>query len=462
MRRKVNIIIVDDEEIVRESLLEWLREDGYHVEAAESGLKALEKFKERSWDIALVDLKMPAMDGLELMQKIKETRPETQVVIITAFATVNTAVQAIKIGAYDYLVKPFNPEELSLLIKRLVESQTLVKEISYLRKELQKQYQFHDLISKSGIMQKVFDLAHTVAKSNSNILVLGESGTGKELLARAIHNESTRAAGPFVPVSCVALTETLLESELFGHEKGAFTDAIAQKKGKFELADGGTIFLDEIGDISPKLQLSLLRVLQEKEYTRVGGGKPIKVDARIIAATNRDLKKAVDEGVFRDDLYYRLNVISIVLPPLREHKEDIPLLVHHFIEKFNIQLVGKGERIAEEALDVLMAYDWPGNVRELENVIERAMVITKGTLIKAEDLHLSPQVMKIQGATSLPDDKTIKSVEKKHIVKILSENHWNIQKSAEQLGIDRVTLYNKIKKYKLTKGGPLPSSLPPS
>jgi DNA-binding NtrC family response regulator len=452
MREKVHILVVDDEEIVRESLLDWLREDGYQVEAAEDGFKALEKFKERTWDISLVDLKMPKMDGLELMKKIKENHPETQVVIITAFATVNTAVQAMKIGAYDYLVKPFNPEELSLLIKRLVESQNLIKEISYLRKELQKQYQFHDLISKSSTMQKVFDLANTIAKSNSNILILGESGTGKELLARAIHNESLRAAGPFIPVSCVALTETLLESELFGHEKGAFTDAIAQKKGKFELADGGTIFLDEIGDISPKLQLSLLRVLQEKEFTRVGGTKPITVDVRIIAATNRDLKKAVDEGKFRDDLYYRLNVIAIELPPLREHQEDIPLLAHHFIEKFNIEMGGKIERIAEEALELLIEYDWPGNVRELENVIERAMVITKGNFIKAEDLHLSPQVIKRKGGAAASDDKTIKAVEKKHIEKILKENNWNIQKSAEKLGIDRVTLYNKIKKYKLKKG----------
>jgi DNA-binding NtrC family response regulator len=452
MKTEVNILVVDDEEIVRGSLLDWLREDGYQVEAAEDGFKALEKFKEQSWDIALIDLKMPKMDGLELLTKIKETRPETQVVIITAFATVNTAVQAMKTGAYDYLVKPFNPEELSMLIKRLVESQSLIKEISHLRKELKKQYQFYDLISKSAAMQKVFDFAHIIAKSNSNILILGESGTGKELLARAIHNESLRAAGPFIAVSCVALTETLLESELFGHEKGAFTDAIAQKKGKFELADRGTIFLDEIGDISPKLQLSLLRVLQEKEFTRVGGTKSIKVDVRIIAATNRDLKKAVDEGKFRDDLYYRLNVISIELPPLREHKEDIPLLVQHFIEKFNIEMGSKVERIAEEALGLLMKYDWPGNVRELENVIERATVITKGTLIKAEDLHLSPQVIKEKGAGPSSDDKTIKSIEKKHIAKVLKENNWNIQKSAEQLGIDRVTLYNKIKKYKLKEG----------
>ncbi|MBW2038833.1 MAG: sigma-54-dependent Fis family transcriptional regulator [Deltaproteobacteria bacterium] len=452
MKREVKILVVDDEEIVRSSLLDWLQEDGYQVEAAEDGFKALEKIKEKTWDIALVDLKMPKMDGLELMKKIKEIQPQVQVIIITAYATVHTAVQAIKTGAYDYLVKPFNPEEISLLIKRLIESQKLIKEISYLRKELKKQYQFHDLMSKSRKMQEVFELARTIAKSNSNILILGESGTGKELLARAIHNESLRTTGPFIPVSCVALTETLLESELFGHEKGAFTDAIAQKKGKFELADGGTIFLDEIGDISPKLQLNLLRVLQEKEFTRVGGTRPIKVDVRIIAATNRDLRGAVEEGTFRDDLYYRLNVISIDIPPLRERKEDIPLLVHHFIEKFNIEMGKRVERISEEALDILMKYDWQGNVRELENVIERALVITKGNFIKAEELHLSPQVMKEEVLLPSLEEKGLKAIEKQHILRILDENNWNIQKSAEILGIDRVTLYNKIKKYNLKKG----------
>jgi two-component system response regulator AtoC len=451
MKREVKILVVDDEEIVRSSLHDWLCEDGYNVEAAEDGFKALEKIKENHWDIVLVDLKMPKMDGLELMERIKEIKPEIQIIIITAYATVHTAVEAMKKGAYDYLVKPFNPEEISLLIKRLIASQELINEISYLRKELKKQYQFHDLISKSSKMQEVFELAFTIAKSNSNILILGESGTGKELFARAIHNESFRATGPFVPVSCVALTETLLESELFGHEKGAFTDAVAQKKGKFELADGGTIFLDEIGDISPKLQLNLLRVLQEKEFTRVGGTKPIKVDVRIIAATNRDLKRAVDEGKFRDDLYYRLNVISIEIPPLRERKEDIPILVYHFIEKFNIEMGKRVERISEEALDILMKYGWPGNVRELENIMERAMVITKGNFIKAEDLHLSPQVVKGDSFQPSPAEMNLKSVEKEHIATILNQYNWNIQKSAEILGIDRVTLYNKIKKYNLKK-----------
>ncbi|RLG20560.1 sigma-54-dependent Fis family transcriptional regulator [Candidatus Micrarchaeota archaeon] len=449
MKREVNILVVDDEEIVRSSLVDWLREDGYHAEAAENGFEALEKLKEKPWDIALVDLKMPKMDGLELMERMKKLKPDIQVIIITAYATVHTAVQAMKMGAYDYLVKPFNPEEISLLINRLIESQELVKEISYLRKELAKQYQFHDLISKSPKMQKIFEFARTVAKSNSNILILGESGTGKELLARAIHNESLRAAGPFVAVSCVALPETLLESELFGHEKGAFTDAVTQKKGKFELAHGGTLFLDEIGDISPKLQLNLLRVLQEKEFTRVGGTKPIRVDVRIIAATNRDLKKAVEEGKFRDDLYYRLNVISIQIPPLRERKEDIPLLVHHFIEKFNIELGKRVEKISEEALKTLMKYDWPGNIRELENVIERAMVITKGTLIKPEDIQISAEPSKevrVEG-----EDKSLRAVERAHIQRVLEENDWNIQRSAQILGIDRVTLYKKIKKYGLKR-----------
>jgi DNA-binding NtrC family response regulator len=451
MKEKVNILVVDDEEIVRESLVEWLREEGYNAEAAEDGFKALEKLKERNWDIALVDLKMPKMDGLELLEKIKQESPDTQVIIFTAYATVHTAVQAIKKGAYDYLVKPLDPEEVSLLIERLLKSQELLKEVSFLRKELTKQYRFHDLVSKSPKMQKIFELARTVAKSNSNILILGESGTGKELLARAIHNESPRANGPFVAVSCVAIPDTLLESELFGHEKGAFTDAIAQKKGKFELAHGGTLFLDEIGDISPKMQLTLLRVLEEKEFTRVGGTKPIKVDVRIIAATNRDLQKAVQEGRFRDDLYYRLNVITIQLPPLRERKEDIPLLVQHFIEKFNLQIGKKVERISDEALRILMQYDWPGNVRELENTIERAMVITKGKVITPEDIEI-PGLQK----SFLPpeSEKTLEAVERAHILRVLNETDWNIQRSAQILGIDRTTLYNKIKKYNLKKPEP--------
>lgn len=445
MKKDISIIVVDDEEIVRESLKEWLLDDGYDVDTAQDGFQALSMMKEKNYDIALIDLKMPKMDGLELMEKMKEVTPNTRVIMITAYATVHTAVQAIKMGAYDYLVKPCNPEEISLLIQRLVESQTLAKEVSYLRKRLEGQYRFHDLVSKSHKMQKIFEFAKTIASTSSNVLILGESGTGKELLARAIHNEGPRASYPFVAVSCVALPETLLESELFGHEKGAFTDAISQKKGKFEMADKGTIFLDEIGDISPKLQLSLLRVIQEKEIVRVGGEKPIKLDVRIIAATNRDLKKLVQEGKFREDLYYRLNVITIEIPPLRERKEDIPVLVNHFIEKFNLELKKNIRGISEDALKMLVKYHWPGNVRELENVIERAMVVAKNDLIRKEDIALLDEE---EDFLNLPD-KTLKSVEREHILRVLKENSWNIQRSAEILGIDRATLYNKIKKYNL-------------
>lgn len=445
MDRNVSIIVVDDEEIVRESLKEWLLDDGYNVDTAEDGPTALKMMKEKSYDIAIIDLKMPKMDGLEVMERMKEISPETKVIMITAYATVHTAVQAIKMGAYDYLVKPCNPEEISLLIQRLIESQSLAKEVVYLRKKLEEQYRFHDLVSKSHKMQKIFEFAKTIAQTSSNVLILGESGTGKELLARAIHNEGPRANYPFVAVSCVALPETLLESELFGHEKGAFTDAITQKKGKFEIADKGTIFLDEIGDISPKLQLSLLRVIQEKEIVRVGGEKPIKLDVRIIAATNRDLKKLVQEGKFREDLYYRLNVITIEIPPLRERKEDIPLLVNHFIQKFNVELKKNVQKITDDAMKALLKYNWPGNVRELENVIERAMVVSRDNIIRKEDLGLPEEDEVFFGLK----DKSLKSVEREHILRVLKENDWNIQRSAEILGIDRATLYNKIKKYNL-------------
>ncbi len=447
MGKETRILVVDDEEIVRNSWVDWLREDGYYVEAAENGLKGLEMIKERPWDVAMVDLKMPKMDGLELLEKAKAINPEMHVIIITAYATVHTAVQAIKMGAYDYLIKPCEPEEISMLLKRLTESQTLAKEVSYLRKELTKRYYFHDLISKSPKMREIFDFARSVSKSNSTILILGESGTGKELLARAIHNESLRPHGPFVAVSCVALPETLLESEFFGHEKGAFTGAVALKKGKFEIADRGSIFLDEIGDITPKLQLSLLRAIQEKEIVRLGGTGPIKLDIRIIAATNKDLKKAAAEGKFREDLYYRLNVISIEMPPLRQRKEDIPALVQHFIQKFNTELGKNVQKMSEEALIALMKHDWPGNVRELENAVERAMVVAREGVIKLEELHLASSGIKDEALQY--GDKSIKSLERQHILRILDETNWNIQKSAEILDIDRVTLYSKIKKYGL-------------
>jgi two-component system, NtrC family, response regulator AtoC len=448
MERSVNIMVVDDEEIVRDSLTSWLEEDGYRVEAVESGPKALERLPTRSWDLMLVDLKMPGMDGIQLMDEVRRTHPDLTMIIMTAYATVDTAVKAMKKGAYDYFVKPFNPEDVSLAIRKIVEHRRLIRENLYLRRELRKQYRLHDMISKNEKMLEIFDLARTVAKSHSTVLIQGESGTGKELLARAIHEESPRREAPFISVSCAALTETLLESELFGHEKGAFTGATAIKRGKFELGRDGTLLLDEIGDISLKLQMDLLRVLEQREFHRVGGSEPVALNSRILAATNRDLRKAIDEGHFRSDLYYRLNVISIQIPPLRDRKEDIPLLADHIVEKFNIEM---GKRIAgidEGALRMLMEYDWPGNARELRNIIERAMVVAKGDTIMEADIGL-PRA----AGRNDRHGKSLDEIEKEHIRLILGENHWNIVRSAQMLGIDRVTLYNKIRKYGLKREG---------
>jgi DNA-binding NtrC family response regulator len=445
MDRKVNILVVDDEEIVRDSLSSWLIDDGYEVAAAENGTKALEVFPSREWDLCLVDLKMPGIDGIQLMEEFKRQVPDQLVIIMTAFATVDTAVKAMKEGAYDYMVKPFNPEDLSMTIRKIIEHQKLVRENIFLRKELKKQYRLHDMISKNHKVLEIFDLVRTVAKSNSTVLIQGESGTGKELLARALHEESLRRDAPFISVSCASLTETLLESELFGYEKGAFTGADSLKRGKLELAQDGTLFLDEIGDISLKLQMDLLRVLEQKEFRRVGGSGLITITSRIIAATNRDLKKAIEEGKFRSDLFYRLNVISILLPPLRERKEDVPLLVEHFIDRFNIEMDKKVEGVSEGALRVLMEHDWPGNARELRNVIERAMVVAKDARISEADISLPVQRKEGSNGKSLGD------IEKDHILRILVENRWNIIRSAHVLGIDRVTLYNKIKKYELKK-----------
>ena len=448
MEKSVNILVVDDEEIVRDSLSSWLEEDGYNVEAVESGKKALERLPAKVWDLMLVDLKMPGMDGIQLMEEVRKTHPDMLVIIMTAYATVDTAVKAMKKGAYDYFVKPFNPEDISLTIRKIVDHHKLVRENLFLRKELKKRYKLRDMISKNEKMLEIFDLARTVAKSSSTVLIQGESGTGKELLARAIHDESPRSEAPFISVSCAALTESLLESELFGHEKGAFTGANAIKRGKLELAQDGTLFLDEIGDISLKLQMDLLSVLEQREFRRVGGSNLIAISSRILAATNRDLKSAIEEGRFRADLYYRLNVISIHIPPLRERREDIPLLVEHFIEKFNIEMGKQIRGVGEGAMRILMDNDWPGNARELRNVIERAVVVAKGNVITESDISLPSTAGSVNHRA-----KSLEEVEKEHIRVVLNENQWNIVRSAQTLGIDRVTLYNKIKKFDLKKEG---------
>lgn len=446
-KKSTRILVVDDEEIVRESLTAWLEKDGYTLESAEDGPAALKLLRASTWSILLVDLKMPGMDGLEVLSHAKEIQPDTAVVIMTAFATVDTAVNAMKGGAYDYLVKPFDPEELSLMIQKIVEQQALRRENLILRKVLKREYRFRDLVSKSASMQAVFDLARTAARSPSTILVLGESGTGKELLARAVHAESPRASKPFVAVSCAALTETLLESELFGYEKGAFTGAASRREGRFEAAHGGTLFLDEIGDIGPKLQMDLLRVLEERRVTRVGGTESFAVDVRIVAATNRDLKRAVAEDRFRQDLYYRLNVITLQIPPLRERKEDVPILVDHILERLGAELGKPVEGISSEGMALLLAHSWPGNVRELRNVLERGLVVAKGPVIEARDLGLT-----LNEAGETPArPASLEEVERLHVERVLRSTGGNVTQAAKILDIDRVTLYAKIKKYGLKR-----------
>ena len=446
-RKNVHILVVDDEEIVRESLSGWLRKDGYTVAAAPDGPTALEMLKEtESWSVILLDLKMTPMDGLQVLEEGRKIRPDAAAVIMTAYATVDTAVRAMKLGAYDYLMKPFDLEELSLMVEKIVAQQSLRRENIILRKVLKRGYTFRDLVSKAPAMQAVFELARAAAKSGSTVLILGESGTGKDLLAHAVHAESDRANKPFVAVSCAALTETLLESELFGHERGAFTGAVERHQGKFEAASGGTLFLDEIGDISPKLQLDLLRVLEERKVTRVGGTQAIPVDVRVIAATNRVLTKLVEQGTFRQDLYYRLNVIPLTIPPLRERKEDIPLLVENFLERLSVETGKRIESVSEESMSHILAHDWPGNVRELRNVLERGIVLASGSVLRPE--HLGDL-----GDGHAGDKKplSLEQVERRHIAEILRQTAGNVSQAARVLDIDRATLYTKIRKYDLRR-----------
>ncbi|MCK5821124.1 MAG: sigma-54-dependent Fis family transcriptional regulator [Bacteroidales bacterium] len=442
MGKKKSILIVDDEQSVRDSLYNWFIEDGYNVERAENAKKALAILEADCYDIVLADVKMPGMDGLEMLKRIKFLREETIVIIMTAFASVDTAVQALKDGAFDYVTKPFDPDVLSHLIRNAVKQISLSDENKYLKERMGQLENVEDMIGQSEAMQKVLKEVANVAQSHSSVIITGESGSGKELIARAIHANSTRKFFPLVCVHCGALTESLLESEMFGHEKGAFTGAMYCRKGRFEMADGGSIFLDEIATISSKMQVELLRVLETKSFVRVGGNKEISSDFRVICATNRDLKQMVEKGTFREDLYYRLNVVNIHVPPLRERIEDIPLLVEYFISKYCASMNRPPVTIDDSALKRLQEFDFPGNIRELENMVERAIVVGNGKKIALKNLPIQ-QGIASSGTESLED------VEKQHIQQVLKHHSWNITRTAKALKVDRVTLYNKIKKYNL-------------
>ena len=449
MKKNWPILVVDDEEVMRESMAAWLREDGYRVDSAPSGQEALDLAKVTDYVICFIDLKMPGgMDGIETMMEVRRIRPEASVIIITAYATVDTAIQAMKEGAQEYIVKPCNPQEISMLVSRIMKFKKLQSENAILRKKLSRQYRRHDIITKNPRMEEILALTQEIASMRSTALIRGESGAGKELVARAIHFSGNRAEKPFVAVNCAALTETLLESELFGYEKGAFTGATGQVKGKFEVADGGTIFLDEIGDISAKLQADLLRVLQERRFYRVGGNQEIEVDVRVIAATNRDLAEEVQQGRFREDLYYRLNVIEIRLPPLRERREDIPLLAEHFVHHLSSQLGKDIGGISVEALKLLIAHDWPGNVRELENVIERAIVTCHNGMLEEQDFSWLQRPAASTQNWAVPD-VPLDELERRAIVAALERTHGNVKEASTALGIDRSTLYDKLKRYEI-------------
>jgi DNA-binding NtrC family response regulator len=437
------ILIVDDETIVRESLGSWFREEGYSVDVAASAKEALEKLTITGWDIFLLDIRMPGMDGLELQRKIKESHPESTIIIMTAYASVETAVEAMKQGAYDYIVKPFDPDDLEHLVRNALERKQLVSENIQLRSKIDELNLFHEVVGNSSAMRRVLEQVAMVAASDTTALIRGESGTGKELIARAIHANSPRRYLPIVVVNCGALSEGVLESELFGHEKGAFTGAHYRRKGKFEMADGGTLFLDEIGDINLKTQVDLLRVLEEKKITRVGGNAQIPVDFRLIAATNKNLEAMSADGKFREDLYYRVNVFSIAIPPLRERREDISPLAEHFVKRFAQSMNKPISGIAPETRDLMRAFDWPGNVRELQNAIERAVLVCKSKEIQPADLPLQVS----ENRVCETNGKALSDVERAHVKHVLEETGWNVYQAARLLEIDRVTLYNKIKKY---------------
>jgi len=462
LKRKGRILIADDEEVVRDSISDCLKQDGYDTVAVENGIKAIKEATESNFDLALVDLKMPAIDGIETLKRLQKVRPKLPVIIITAYATVENAVIAMKEGAVDYVMKPFDSDELHIRLEKALEKGRLVKENLYLRQELTKKYHFSNIIGKSKVMQDIFRIIEKVAPTDSTVLIHGQSGTGKELIAKAIHHNSLRKDKKFIAVDCGALPETLLESELFGHVKGSFTGAVVTKRGLLEVANTGTFFLDEVGDLSPGIQSKLLRVLQEKEFRQVGGVQNIKVDVRLIAATNKDLEKMIKKDEFREDLFYRLNIVPINLPLLRERREDIPLFVEHFLDLYARKRNKTIKGITSKAMGMFIGYDWPGNVRELENIIERVVIMSDSKTI---DVKHIPSI--IQGEESFTGDtvpktnsellqykkhirkKVVVNIEKAFVTKALERNDGNISKAAQEVGLQRQNFQAMMRKYKI-------------
>ncbi|TMB63080.1 MAG: sigma-54-dependent Fis family transcriptional regulator [Chloroflexi bacterium] len=452
------ILVADDDASIRSLLKQLLTDQGYAVLEAATGSEVVEQVKDSGPDLVIMDLRMPELDGIEALQKVKTASPRTAVLIMTAFGTSNAAIKAMELGAFEYITKPFELDKISYTVKRAFQYQDLTQEVEVLRDEISSLVQTERIVGNSAAMQEVYKTIGKVAKADATVLITGESGTGKELVAEALHYNSTRRSGPLVKVSCAALPETLLEAELFGHEKGSFTGAMATRKGRFELADKGTIFLDEIGEMSLATQTKLLRVLQERKIERVGSSIPIKVDIRVIVATNKDLGKQVEANRFRDDLFYRLNVINIHMPPLRERKEDVPALVEHFLAKHRYSASAQPATISEEALRRLNEYNWPGNVRELENVIERAVVLSRGQVITSRELPFGEHDAEHDGEGEGGDEisaeksffkKSVAQFEKDLIMKALRDAGGNRSKAAEMLGIYRRLLYAKIKEYAL-------------
>ncbi len=454
------ILVVDDDAVARDLLCEALGKEGFAVEAAADGAEAIQRGQQTRFDLVLTDLRMGPVDGIAVLREFKRLSPDTPVVLLTAFGSMEGAIEAIRQGAYDFLAKPFKREEIRLVIRRALEHGRLVRENARFREELRERDHLSHLVGSSPRMLEVYKLVAKVAPARSTVLLEGESGTGKELVARAIHANSPRRDGPFVPINCAALPDALLESELFGHEKGAFTGAVVAKPGLFETADRGSLFLDEVGELSPALQVKLLRTIQEQEIRRIGGIATIKVDVRIIAATNRDLSVLIKDGRFREDLFYRLNVVRIVLPPLRDRQEDVPLLAHHFLRKFSGGAPRPLQGFVQEAMDLLTSYSWPGNVRELEHAIERAVSLAHGPLLLPEDL---PEAVRSAG---LPADPTaappnsaaeapllsLDEVTRRHLIRVLQDTGGNKARAARVLGVDRRTLYRMAERYGIELG----------